>query len=61
MAQPTLNEQELEELAESLEIAIATEQQAKELCKLAEAFAQKYEKRLHEIRQAVLQEAGGIE
>ena len=43
---------------ELLKLAITLEQQAKNLCELAESFAKKYEKRLHKIREAVKQKAG---
>jgi len=58
MLQPTLNEKQIADLADSLELAITLEQQAKNLCDLAEAFAEKYEKRLHKIREAAKQKAG---
>ncbi|MCL1468359.1 hypothetical protein [Argonema galeatum] len=55
MIQPTLDDKQLAELADSLELAITLEQQAKNLCDLAEGFAEKYEKRLHKIREAAKQ------
>lgn len=54
MTQPELNEKQLAELAEMLELAKVTEQKAKELCEMGEAFAQKYEKRLREFREAAV-------
>lgn len=45
-----LNLDQLAELTNSLELARQTEQQAKNLCELAEKFAQKYENCLTEIK-----------
>ncbi|MFB2897388.1 hypothetical protein ACE1CI_31100 [Aerosakkonemataceae cyanobacterium BLCC-F50] len=52
MTQSELNEKQLAELGEMLELAKVTEQKAKELCEMGEAFAQKYEKRLREFKEA---------
>lgn len=41
-----MTEKQIAELADMLELAQTTEQQAKELCEIAEAFAQKWERRL---------------
>ena len=38
-------------LAELVELGKSFEDQARKLYEMAEAFAQKYEKRLHEVRQ----------
>ncbi len=46
MKQPSMTEKQIAELADMLELAQTTEQQAKELCEIAEAFAQKWERRL---------------
>ena len=51
MTQQSLTEGQLAELAEIAEIAKAAEQKAKEMSELATAIAQKYQKRLHEIKQ----------
>lgn len=46
MKQHPINRKKIEELAELIELAQVTEQQAKELCHMAEEFAQKWESRL---------------
>jgi Asp-tRNA(Asn)/Glu-tRNA(Gln) amidotransferase B subunit len=48
MEQHPINSKKIEELADLLELAKVTEQQAKDLCHMAEEFAQKWEKRLKE-------------
>jgi hypothetical protein len=41
-----INRQKIEELADLLDLAKVTEQQAKELCQMAEEFARKWEFKL---------------
>lgn len=45
-------------LVELVEMSKSFEEQARKLYKMAEAFAQKYEKRLHEVRLAETQKQG---
>ena len=54
MTEPSMTEAQQAKLASMLELAKITEQKAKELCEMGEAFAQKYEKRLREFREAAV-------
>ncbi len=51
MTELSMSEAQQAKLASMLELAKVTEQKAKELCQMGEAFAQKYEKRLREFKE----------
>lgn len=52
MTELSMSEAQQAKLSSMLELAKVTEQKAKELCEMGEAFAQKYEKRLREFKEA---------